>query len=209
LFHSDAVQAFGKIPIDVEADAIDLMSLTAHKMYGPKGVGALYVRRGVKVAPQIDGGGQESGMRSGTLNVPGIVAFGEACAIALEHLAEEAERLARLRGRLLAALREGVPDLHVNGSLEHRLPGNLNVSFPGVNGQLLLVNLPEVALSAAAACGSASGASSHVLEAIGASELAGSTLRFGLGRTTTEEEIDYAARRVVEEVRKQRALAPV
>jgi cysteine desulfurase len=208
LFHCDAVQVFGKVPVNVETGGIDLMSLTAHKMYGPKGVGALYVRRGVKVIPQVDGGGHESGMRSGTLNVPGIVGFGEACAVAAEVMGHEAARLAALRGRLLAALQAGVPDLRVNGSMDHRLAGNLNVSFPGVNGQLLLVNLPEVALSAAAACGSAAGASSHVLEAIGAGALAGSTLRFGLGRSTTEQEIDYAAGRVVEEVRKQRALAP-
>jgi cysteine desulfurase len=209
LFHSDAVQAFGKIPVNMERDCIDLMSVTAHKMYGPKGVGALIVRRGVRIEGQMDGGGHESGMRSGTLNVPGIVGFGEACALAGQLLAEESERIAALRDRLLTHLEAGLDGVHVNGSREHRLPGNLNVSFERVEGDALMVALPDLAVSAASACGSHGPAGSHVLKAIGAPwELEQSAVRFGLGRFTTEEEIDYAAARVIEVVRQLRADRP-
>ena len=210
LFHCDAVQAFGKIPVDVEADQIDLMSVSAHKMYGPKGVGALYVRRGLHLSPQMDGGGHEGGFRSGTLNVPGIVGFGEACAIAALEMAGEYGRVGALRDRLKRLLEEGLPGVHVNGSMQHRLAGNLNVSFAGVEGDALLVALPELAVSAGSACNSHGGGGSHVLKAIGLGlELQQSAVRFGLGRFTTQEEIDYAAARVVEVVRKLRADAPV
>jgi cysteine desulfurase len=212
LFHCDAVQAFGKIPVNVETDQIDLMSVSAHKMYGPKGVGALYVRRNrrMHLVPQMDGGGHEGGLRSGTLNVPGIAGFGEACAIAAREMGAECERLRGLRDRLKRRLEEGIPGLHVNGSMEHRLTGNLNVSFEGVEGDALLVALPELAVSTGSACNSHGGGGSHVLKAIGVSpELIQSATRFGLGRFTTEEEIDYAAGRVVEVVSKLRAEAPV
>jgi cysteine desulfurase len=209
-FQCDAAQALGKVPIDVDADAIDLMSLSAHKMYGPKGIGALYVRRRkVRLEAQMDGGGHEFGMRSGTLNVPAIVGFGGACAIAAKEMAEEGLRLAALRDRLRAALERGLEDVMVNGSMEHRLPGNLNVSFRGVDGEALITSLPEVALSTGSACTSATVEPSHVLRALGLSEeLAHSSLRFGIGRFNTEEEIDYTAGRVAEAVKRLRALAP-
>jgi len=209
LFHCDAVQAFGKVPVDVEADHIDLMSASAHKMYGPKGVGALYVRRGnprVRLAAQIEGGGHESGMRSGTLNVPAIVGFGEACAICADEMEPESLRTRGLRDRLKARIEAGLDDVWVNGSLEHRLPGNLNMSFGGVDSEALLLSLPDLALSTGSACSSASVAPSHVLKALGVN--AHSALRFGVGRFNTEEEMDYAAGKVVEAVRKLRALRP-
>ena len=213
LFHSDAAQAFGKIPIRVEEDHIDLMSVSAHKLYGPKGVGALYVRRRnprVRLAIQMDGGGHEFGMRSGTLNVPGIVGFGEACAICGREMGEEAVRLGGMRDRLRTQLQSALEDVFVNGSLDHRLPGNLNMSFSQVDGESLLMSLPEVALSTGSACTSAAVEPSHVLRSLGVSEdLARSSLRFGLGRFNTEEEIDYAARRVIESVRRLRELTPV
>jgi cysteine desulfurase len=212
LFHCDAVQAFGKIPVDVEADRIDLMSLSAHKMYGPKGVGALYVRRRnarLQLVPQMDGGGHEGGFRSGTLNVPGIVGFGEACSLAALEMSAEGERLRSLRDRLKGLIEEGLTGVHVNGSMTRRLAGNLNVSFEGVEGDALLVALPELAVSAGSACNSHGGGGSHVLKAIGLPpELIQSAVRFGLGRFTTEEEIDCAGGRVVEVVRKLRADAP-
>jgi len=213
LLHCDAAQAFGKIPINVVEDHIDLMSVSAHKLYGPKGIGALYVRRRnprVQLAIQMDGGGHEFGMRSGTLNVPGIVGFGEACAICGREMAEEALRLRGLRDRLRAHLEAALDGLSVNGSLEHRLPGNLNMSFAQVDGNSLLMSLPEVALSTGSACTSATVEPSHVLKALGVSEdLVRSSLRFGLGRFNTEEEIDYVSRRVIESVRRLRDLAPV
>jgi len=210
-FHCDAAQAFGKISIDVDAEGIDLMSLSAHKMYGPKGVGALYVRRRkVRLKAQMDGGGHESGLRSGTLNVPGIVGFGEACAIAGAEMAEEGGRLRKLRDRLLAALQAGIDGLRVNGTMEHRLPGNLNLSFSGIDSEALLMSIPEIALSTGSACSSATVEPSHVLQAIGVpADLAHGSIRFGLGRFNTEEEIDYAALRVLEAVKRLRALAPV
>jgi cysteine desulfurase len=211
LFHCDAAQAFGKIPIDVNASGIDLMSVSAHKMYGPKGVGALFVRRRkVQLAAQMDGGGHEAGMRSGTLNVPGIVGFGEACALCAGEMAEESVRLGALRDRLLEQLAGGLEAVTVNGSLEHRLPGNLNVSFAGVNAESLLMSLPEVALSTGSACSSAVAEPSHVLRALGIGEdLAHSSVRFGLGRFNTADEIDFVARRVIESVKRLRAFTPV
>jgi cysteine desulfurase len=210
-FHCDAAQAFGKVPIDVEADGIDIMSLSAHKMYGPKGVGALYVRRRtVRLTAQMDGGGHEFGMRSGTLNVPGIVGFGEACAIAEAEMAEEGERLRTLRDRLLAALQAGIDGLRVNGGMEHRLPGNLNVSFSGIDAEALLMSLPDIALSTGSACSSGTVEPSHVLRAIGLpADLAHGSVRFGLGRFNTAEEIDYTTARIVEQVNRLNGLAPV
>ena len=211
LLHTDAVQVIGKVPFDVKSSGVDLASLTAHKLYGPKGVGALYVRRKsprVTIAPLFDGGGHERGMRSGTLNVPGIVGFGVAATLARQQMSEEAARLLRLRQTLLAALRAGVGDLVVNGALDARLPGNLNVSFPGIDGEALLVSLcDEVAVSSGAACTAAE--PSHVLKALGRkTELALASLRFGLGRWTTEEEVDRASARVVETVNRLRAMSP-
>jgi cysteine desulfurase len=209
-FHCDAAQAFGRIPVDVEADGVDLMSFSAHKMYGPKGVGALYVRRRkVRLTGQMDGGGHESGMRSGTLNVPGIVGFGQACALSAASMVEEGERLQGLRDRLLAALQAGIDGLRVNGTMEDRLPGNLNVSFTGVDAEALLMSLPDIALSTGSACSSATVEPSHVLRAIGVPpDLAHGSVRFGLGRFNTEEEIDYAASRVTDAVRRLRVLTP-
>jgi cysteine desulfurase len=208
LFHCDAAQAFGKIPVDVEGDAIDLLSLSAHKMYGPKGIGALYVRRGVKLAPQIYGGGHENGLRSGTLNVPGIVGFGEACALAANEMEQDAVRIRALRNRLWSQI-QTAGGVRVNGGIEHRLPGNLNVGFAGVDGDALLTAMPEIAVSAASACTSGSD-SSYVLEAIGTpSEFRDCTVRFGIGRGNTGEEIDYAAGRVCAAVAELRAMSPV
>ena len=209
-FHCDAAQAFGKIPVDVEADGIDLMSLSAHKMYGPKGVGALYVRRRkLRLTAQMDGGGHESGMRSGTLNVPAIVGFGEACSIAATEMQTEGERLELLRDRLVHAIAAGLEGVHINGGMEHRLPGNLNVAFDGIDAEALLMSLPEVALSTGSACSSATVEPSHVLRAIGLSPgLAHGSVRFGLGRFNTEEEIDYAAARLVQSVNRLRSLTP-
>jgi len=200
LFHTDAAQAAGKVPIDVSAMHIDLLSLTGHKFYGPKGCGALFVRRmkpRLALTPQVAGGGQESGLRSGTLNVPGIVGLGRAAEICRLEMADESARLASLRDRLLDGLRARVPDVRVNGSLEHRLPHNLHVSFDGVEGEALLMALGDLAVSTGSACASGSQAVSHVLEAIGAtSQHAGASIRFGLGRTTTRDEIDFAIGRV-------------
>jgi cysteine desulfurase len=209
IFHCDAAQAFGKIPIDVDPESIDLMSLSAHKMYGPKGVGALYVRRRrPRLTAQMDGGGHEFGMRSGTLNVPGIVGFGEAAALCASEMQQESERIGALRDRLLAELAARV-DLTVNGTMEHRLPGNLNVSFHGVDADALLMTMPEIALSTGSACTSATVEPSHVLRAIGLDpERARSAVRFGIGRFNTQEEIDYVAARVVEAVKRLRSLTP-
>jgi len=213
LFHTDAVQALGKVPIDVNADMIDLASLTAHKIYGPKGVGALYVRRKnprVQLTAQMDGGGHERGMRSGTLNVPGIVGFGEACAIAKREMAEESARLKRLRDRLMNRLLAELDDVYVNGSLEHRLPNNLNMSFAYVEGESLLMGISDIAVSSGSACTSATLEPSYVLKALGAGDdLAHSSIRFGLGRFNTEEEVDYVAGRVIETVKRLRELSPL
>jgi cysteine desulfurase len=213
LFHCDAAQAFGKIPIAVDQDYIDLMSVSAHKMCGPKGVGALYVRRRgprVELQAQMDGGGHEFGLRSGTLNVPGIVGLGEACAIAQSEMAQEAARVGALRDLLKLRLQSALQGTEVNGSMERRLPGNLNMSFAGVDAAALLAGLPDVAFSTGSACSSATTEPSHVLRAMGLEERAArSSVRFGLGRFTTEEEVEYAAARVIEAVRGLRALAPL
>jgi cysteine desulfurase len=212
-FHCDAVQAVGKIPVDVMRDNVDLMSLTAHKIYGPKGCGALFVRRKdprVDLASQIEGGGHERGLRSGTLNVAGIVGFGEACAICQREMPEESLRLSGLRDKLQARLKAELDEVCVNGSMEHRLPNNLNMSFAYVEAESLMMGLNDVALSSGSACSSATPEPSHVLRALGLGEdLAHSAIRFGLGRFTTEEEIDYVAGRVVETVRRLRELSPL
>jgi cysteine desulfurase len=210
LFHSDAVQAVAKVPVDVKAMQVDLASISAHKIYGPKGVGALYVRRKaapVDIAPQIDGGGHEHGMRSGTLNVPGIVGLGKACAIAGEEMAQECTRIVALRNRLKDRILGSLDSIYVNGSMEHRLPGNLNVSFGKVDGESLMMGLTDIAVSSGSACSSARIEASHVLTAIGVSnELAQSSIRFGIGRFNTEEEIDYVAARVIQTVEQIREL---
>ncbi len=213
LFHSDATQAVGKIPLNVEDLGIDLLSLTAHKMYGPKGVGALYVRTSkprVKLTPIIDGGGHEHGMRSGTLNVPGIVGLGKACEIAQKEMSAEGERLIALRERLSDAIRSGLEEVYLNGDAIERLPGNLNMSFAYVDGESLMMGLKEIAVSSGSACTSASLEPSYVLKAIGVEDaLAHASIRFGLGRFNTVEEVDYTAARVVVEVRRLRELSPV
>jgi cysteine desulfurase len=209
LFHSDAAQAFGKVPIQVAAQNIDFLSMTAHKIYGPKGVGAVYIRRGLRLAAQMDGGGHESGLRSGTLNVPGIVGLGEACALCAQEMASEAIRMRGLRDRLQARIEARLDGVTVNGSLTDRLPGNLNLSFRGIQADALLTSLPEIALSTGSACSSASPEPSHVLRALGLSEEAvRGSVRFGLGRFNTEVEVDYVAERVAETVAKLRSAAP-
>ena len=213
LFHVDAVQAVGKIPVDVQKDGIDLLSISAHKIYGPKGVGALYVRRKdprVELSAMIDGGGHERGMRSGTLNVPGIVGLGKACEICLKEMQEESERLRLLRDKLKHSIMSRLYGTAINGSMDHRLPNNLNLSFSGVEGDALLMGINDVAVSSGSACTSAMIEPSYVLRALGVSEdLAHSSIRFGLGRFNTEEEVDYVADRVVETVKRLRELAPL
>lgn len=208
--HTDASQAIGKVPFDVDDLGVDLVSFTGHKLYGPKGVGALYVRRkasGLDVTAIIHGGGHERGLRSGTLNVPAIVGFGEAVEIGGELLATEGRRLAALRDRLLAGLIARVPTLRVNGSLEHRLPHNLNVSFPDIESESLGMALDDLAVSSGSACSTAKAAPSHVLTALGLDdELAMASIRFGLGRTTTEAEVDYAVEKVASVVARLREL---
>jgi len=200
LLHTDAAQGAGKIPIDVAAMQVDLLSLTAHKFYGPKGCGALYIRKmkpRLAIPPQLIGGGQENGLRSGTLNVPGIVGLGRAAEICRLEMAVESARLAALRDRLLAGLRAHVPGVRVNGTTECRLPHNLHISFDGIEGEALLMALGDLAVSTGSACSSGSQAVSHVLQAIGAtSQEAGASIRFGLGRSTTPEEVDFAVERV-------------
>jgi cysteine desulfurase len=213
LFHVDGVQAVGKIPVDVLKDNIDLLSMSAHKLYGPKGVGALYVRRKnprVQVAAVIDGGGHERGMRSGTLNVPGIVGFGKACEICQQEMAAEAARLSGLRDRLKEGIMGRLDETYVNGSLEHRLPNNINISFAYVEGESLLMGINDVAVSSGSACTSATLEPSYVLKALGIGEdLAHTSIRFGLGRFNTEEEVDYVTNRVAETVNRLRELSPL
>ena len=208
LLHTDAAQAVGKVPVDVATLGVDLLSLTAHKCYGPKGTGALYVRRQrpkVPIECQIDGGGHENGLRSGTLNVPGIVGLGACAEVAGSVLPDESRRLAGLRDRLLTGLRSGLDGVRVNGSLAHRLPHNLHVSFEGIEGEALLMALGDLAVSTGSACSSGSQAPSHVLQAIGAvGPGAGASIRFGLGRWTTDAEIDFAIERVTTVVRSLR-----
>jgi cysteine desulfurase len=207
IFHSDAAQAVGKIPIDVAQQNIDLLSISAHKAYGPKGVGALYVRNGIEVVPTIDGGGHERGMRSGTLNVPGIVGLGKACEICREEMPHESCRITGLRNRLHEKIKAGLDEVFANGSMEHRLPGNLNVSFAGVDGEELMTAIDDVAVSSGAACTSAHVEPSYVLKALGISdELAQASIRFGIGRFNTEAEIDYVAAKVVHAVQQLREL---
>ncbi len=213
LFHTDATQAVGHIPVDVRAWGVDLLSCSAHKLYGPKGIGALFVRRGrppVRLAPLLDGGGHERGLRSGTLPVPLIVGFGTACALAGELLDQEAARLRELRDRLQERIMASLEEVYLNGHPQRRLPGNLNLSFAYVDGEALLMSLPEVALSSGSACTSATPHPSHVLAAIGRSEeLARASLRFGLGRSNTREEVDFVAERVVAAVRKLREMSAI
>jgi cysteine desulfurase len=213
IFHSDATQAVGKMPIDVNKQFIDLMSISAHKMYGPKGVGALYVRRKnprVQLSPVIDGGGHERGMRSGTLNVPGIVGLGKACAIATEEMPKEACHLAGLRNRLKEKIMSRLDEVYLNGSMEQRLPGNLNISFAYVEGESLLMGINDIAVSSGSACTSATLEPSYVLKALGTGDdLAHSSIRFGLGRFNTEAEVDYVADRVCETVERLRELSPL
>ncbi len=213
LFHTDATQAPGRMPLDVEAMHVDLMSLSAHKFYGPKGVGALYVRRKsprVRLSGQMDGGGHERGMRSGTLNVAGIVGMGAAAEIAQAEMAREIPRLLALRERLEQRLLAGVPDAVINGDREHRLPHLTNVSFPYVEGESLIMGIKEVAVSSGSACTSASLEPSYVLKGLGLSdELAHSSIRFSMGRFTTEEDVDFAADRVIAEVVRLREMSPL
>ena len=211
VFHVDGAQAVGKVPIDVNAMHIDLLSLTGHKMYGPKGCGALYIRKRTELIPLITGGGQERGMRAGTLNVPGIVGLGCACEICKKDMTEENARLRHLRDRLLHGITAGVDGVIVNGTLEHRLPHNLHVSFERVEGEKLLMGIGDIAVSSGSACQSASGKPSHVLSAIWGDDAAvpSASIRFGIGRHTTEDEIDYVINKFTTVVRRLRELAPV
>jgi cysteine desulfurase len=213
LFHCDAVQAVGKIPVNVITDGIDIMSITAHKLYGPKGVGALYVRRRnprVQLTAQMDGGGHERGMRSGTLNVPGIVGLGAACEIAQKEMPQEIARASALRDRLRAKLEANLEETYINGSLEHRLPHNLNMSFAYVEGESLLMGINDIAVSSGSACTSATLEPSYVLKAMGlGDDLAHTSIRFGIGRFNTEEEIDYTAEKMIQVVNKLRELSPL
>jgi len=213
IFHTDAVQSAGKVPFNVNELNVNLASLSAHKMYGPKGVGALYVRRRnprVLLTPIIDGGGHERGMRSGTLNVPGIVGLGKAAQIAREELDHEIAETFRLREKLRTTLERELDEVYINGDLEKRLPGNLNMSFAYVEGESLLMGIHDIAVSSGSACTSASLEPSYVLKALGVGEdLAHTSIRFGIGRFNTEEEVDYVAKRVIEVVRKLRDLSPL
>ena len=212
LLHTDATQTVGKIPVDVEADGIDLLSFTAHKMYGPKGVGALYVRRKnprVKVTAQMDGGGHERGMRSGTLNVPGIVGFGKACEIAMQDMEKDTIRLSAMRNRLEKSLVE-LEESYINGNTDHRLPHVTNISFKYVEGEGLMMAMKDLAVSSGSACTSASLEPSYVLKSLGLNDdLAHSSIRFGLGRFTTDEEIDYAIECTKKAVTKLRDMSPL
>ena len=213
LFHCDATQGVGKIPVDVQAMGIDLMSFSAHKIYGPKGIGALYVRKKnprVRIAAQMDGGGHERGMRSGTLAVPSIVGFGKACELCEQEMTAESARLVKMRDRLQAGIMAALEETYLNGHPTNRLPGNLNISFAYVEGESLLMGMKEIALSSGSACTSATLEPSYVLRALGVgTELAHSSIRFGLGRFTTEEEIDYAIKKVIEIVTKLREMSPL
>jgi cysteine desulfurase len=208
--HVDAAQAVGKIPVDVAAGGVDALSLTAHKIYGPKGVGALYLRHRTPIEPLLVGGGHERGLRAGTLNVPGIVGLGRACEICREEMAAEAERVRGLRDRLLAGLTAGLDGVTVHGTLDQRLPNNLHVAFDGVDGESLMIGLGDIAVSAGSACSSASGEPSHVLVALlGEGAVPAASVRFGLGRFTTAAEIDEAVDRFVAVVWHLRRMAPV
>jgi len=213
LFHTDATQAVGKVPVNVNTQNIDIMSISAHKMYGPKGVGALYVRRKsprVQLQALIDGGGHERGMRSGTLNVPGIVGLGKACELCGEEMATESKRLTAMRERLRQTIEKNLDEVYVNGNYEHRLPGNLNMSFLYVEGESLLMGINDIAVSSGSACTSATLEPSYVLKALGlGDDLAHSSIRFGLGRFNTDAEVDYVANKIVDVVKKLRELSPL
>ncbi|MGH7236003.1 MAG: IscS subfamily cysteine desulfurase [Nitrospiraceae bacterium] len=213
LLHCDATQGVGKIPVDVQELGIDLMSFTAHKIYGPKGIGALYVRKKaprVRIAPMIDGGGHERGMRSGTLPVPLIVGFGKACELCEQEMPTESVRLAKMRDRLQAGIMNSLEEVYLNGHPTQRLPHNLNISFAYVEGESLLMGVKEIALSSGSACTSATLEPSYVLRALGVgSDLAHSSIRFGLGRFNTDEEIDYTIKRIIEIVTKLREMSPL
>jgi cysteine desulfurase len=213
LFHTDGVQAAGKIPVNVLTDNIDIMSLTAHKMYGPKGVGALYVRRRnprVQISAQMDGGGHERGMRSGTLNVPGIAGFGKAAELCQQLMPEEMVKHRAMRDRLRATLEANLEETYINGSMEHRLPHNLNMSFAYVEGESLLMGINDVAVSSGSACTSATLEPSYVLKALGlGDDLAHTSIRFGIGRFNTDEEVDYVAKKMIDVVTKLRELSPL
>jgi cysteine desulfurase len=213
LFHTDAVQAAGKVPFNVIESNVDLASVSAHKFYGPKGVGALYVRRRnprVQLVAQMDGGGHERGMRSGTLNVPGVVGMGKACEIARLEMAEESKRLFALRESLREQITSQLDEVYVNGSMEHRLPGSINISFAFVEGESLLMGINDIAVSSGSACTSATLEPSYVLKALGAGdEIAHSSIRFGLGRFNSQAEVDYVAAKVVDVVRRLRELSPL
>ncbi len=213
IFHTDATQYVGKVPMDVIKQNLDLVSISGHKMYGPKGVGALYVRRKnprVQLSPLIDGGGHERGMRSGTLNVPGIAGLGKACAICSEEMPQESCRMAGLRNRLRDKIMSSLDEVYINGSIEHRLPNNLNISFAYVEGESLLMGINDIAVSSGSACTSATLEPSYVLKALGTGDdLAHSSIRFGLGRFNTEAEVDYVAARVTETVQRLRELSPL
>lgn len=213
LFHTDATQAVGKLPIDVNAMKIDLLSFSGHKIYGPKGIGGLYVRRKnprVRCAALLDGGGHERGMRSGTLNVPGIVGFGKAVELCLAEMESEKARLSSLRERLRGQIMDNLDFVYLNGHPEKRLPGNLNISFAYVEGESLLMEMNDVALSSGSACTSATLDPSHVLAALGVDiELAHSSIRFGMGRFTTEEEVDYVGEKIIKAVRRLREMSPL
>ncbi len=213
LFHTDAAQAAGKVPFNVIEDNVDLASISAHKIYGPKGVGALYVRRRnprVQLVAQMDGGGHERGMRSGTLNVPGIVGLGKACEIAQQDMAEESKRLLAMRESLREQITSQLDEVYINGSMEHRLPGSLNISFAYVEGESLLMGINDIAVSSGSACTSATLEPSYVLKALGAGdELAHSSIRFGLGRFNTQAEVNYVATKIVDVVKRLRELSPL
>jgi cysteine desulfurase len=213
LFHTDAVQAFGKVPLNVNDMNIDLMSISAHKVYGPKGIGALYVRRKnprVQLAPLIDGGGHERGMRSGTLAVTNIVGLGKAAELAMQEMPQETKRLIALRDRLKDKIFAELDEVYINGSVEHRLPGNLNISFAYVEGESLLMGINDVAVSSGSACTSATLEPSYVLKALGTGDdLAHSSIRFGIGRFNTEAEVDYVADKLTNVVKRLRELSPL
>jgi len=213
LFHCDAVQGFGKIPFNVQSMNVDLASVTAHKLYGPKGCGALYVRRRnprVRLAAQMDGGGHERGMRSGTLNVPGIVGFGKACEICLNEMEQEAARLTAMRERMRKGILDALEEVYLNGHPTQRLPGNLNVSFAYVEGESLLMGLKDVALSSGSACTSASLEPSYVLKALGVGdELAHSSIRYGIGRFNTDEELEWVTQKTIDVVNRLREMSPL
>ena len=212
VLHSDAAQAVGKVPINIKSLGVDLMSITAHKMYGPKGIGALYVRRGrprPKLEALFDGGGHENGLRPGTVNVPGAVGFGAAAEICREEMTSESRRVSHLRDRLLGGLTENLSGVTVNGSMQYRLPHSLNVSFDCLEGESLLLALGDIAVSSGAACASANPKPSHVLHAIGVSEeRARASIRFGLGRSTSEAQVDYVIGKVVSIVNRLREMSP-